>query len=92
MQVSDYIHISKVSDGVIFLVAYGITTKGQVNDAVRELQKNNIKILGSVFTLYDRKKDIGYSYGYYGKGYYGYYKSYLEDNKPDEVDEKVDTK
>lgn len=69
LQVSDYIHISKVSDGVLFLTAFGMTTKAQVAEAVDELKKNDVKILGSVFTMYDKKKDKGY--GYYGK-YYSY--------------------
>ncbi len=67
MQTSDYIHVGKISDGVLYLVAYGSTTRSQVSDAVKELKKNNIPILGTVFTMYDRKKD-GY-YGYYGKYY-----------------------
>ena len=72
LQVSDYIHISKVSDGALFLVTYGKTTKAQVADSVKELNKNNIPVLGTVFTMYNRKKDsrYGYSYGgYYGKYY-----------------------
>ncbi|MBO4251920.1 MAG: CpsD/CapB family tyrosine-protein kinase [Clostridia bacterium] len=72
LQVSDYIHISKVSDGALFLVSYGKTTKAQVADAVKELNKNDIPVLGTLFTMYDRKKDAryGYSYGgYYGKYY-----------------------
>jgi Mrp family chromosome partitioning ATPase len=55
--VSDYIHISKVSDGVLFMVAYASTTKSQVADAINELRKNDANILGTVFTMYDRKKD-----------------------------------
>ncbi len=55
--VSDYIHISKVSDGVLFMVAYALTTKSQVADAINELRKNDANILGTVFTMYDRKKD-----------------------------------
>ena len=72
LQVSDYIHISKVSDGALFLVAYGRTTKTQVSESVKELRKNNIPILGTMFTMYDRKKDSRYGYGYggnYGKYY-----------------------
>lgn len=71
LQVSDYIHISKVSDGALFLVTYGKTTKAQVSEAVKELNKNNIPILGTLFTMYDRKKDSKYGYGY--GGYYGKY-------------------
>lgn len=82
LQVSDYINILRVSDGVLFLVAYGSTTRNQVSDAVKELKNNGAEILGTVFSMYDRKKDKGYSYygkGYYGKGYYSYYKSYLDE-------------
>lgn len=71
LQVSDYIHISKVSDGALFLVAYARTTKAQITEAVKELRKNNITILGTLFTMYDRKKDSRYGYGY--GGYYGKY-------------------
>ena len=71
LQVSDYIHISKVSDGALLLVAYGRTAKAQVAEAVKELRKNDIAILGTMFTMYDRKKDSRYGYGY--GGYYGKY-------------------
>ncbi|MBQ9485422.1 MAG: CpsD/CapB family tyrosine-protein kinase, partial [Clostridia bacterium] len=70
LQVSDYIHISKISDGALFLVAYGRTTKTQVADAVKELRKNQVTLLGTLFTMYDKKKDAHYGYGrYYGKYY-----------------------
>ena len=71
LQVSDYIHISKVSDGALFLVAYARTTKAQVAEAIKELRKNEIPVLGTLFTMYDRKKDSRYGYGY--GGYYGKY-------------------
>ena len=70
LQVSDYINISEVSDGVIFVVAYAKTTKAQIMDAVKELRKNDIQILGSVFNMYDRRRDSYYGY----KRYYGYVK------------------
>jgi Mrp family chromosome partitioning ATPase len=63
LHVSDYIHISKVTDGVIFLIAYGITTKSQVAEAIKELKNNNAKILGTVISMYNRK-DGGYNYYY----------------------------
>lgn len=90
LQVSDYIHIAQVSDGVLFLVAYGSTTRNQVADAVKELKKNGAKLLGTVFSMYDRKKDKGYGYygkGYYGKGYYSYYRSYLDEEQAQEKTE-----
>lgn len=69
LQISDYIHISKVSDGVLFLVAYASTTKAQVFEAVKQLKQNNARILGTVFTMYDNKSDKA---TYYKKGYYKY--------------------
>ncbi|MBO5067136.1 MAG: CpsD/CapB family tyrosine-protein kinase [Clostridia bacterium] len=75
LQVSDYIHIAKVSDGVLFLVAYAQTTKTQVAEAVKELKKNGANILGSVFTMYDWKKDKDFG----GKAYYGYEYGYSRD-------------
>ncbi len=81
LQVSDFIHISQVSDGVIFLVAYGSTTKSQVGEAIKELKKNGANILGTVFSMYDRKKDkYGDGYYYYNKKY-NYYRDTEEDKK-----------
>ncbi len=68
LQVSDYIHISKHADGVLFVVAYAKTTKSQVIDSINLLKKDNINILGSVFSMYDRKK----AKGYYSSSYYFY--------------------
>lgn len=70
LQVSDYIHVSKVSDGILFLVAYASTTKSQVVEAIKELKKNETNILGTVFTKYDKRKDKNYDGG--GYYYYGY--------------------
>jgi capsular exopolysaccharide synthesis family protein len=64
LNVSDYIHITKVSDGVIFLIAYGSTTKAQVAEAIKELRKNDAKILGTVFSMYESKYG-NYNYYYY---------------------------
>ena len=64
LQVSDYIHISKVTDGTLFLIAYAKTTKSQVAEAVKELTKNDGKILGTVISMYDRK-ERDYNYYYY---------------------------
>lgn len=82
LQVSDYIHISKISDGVLFMVAYAMTTRTQVMEAIKELKNNGAKVLGTVFTMYDKKKDkeIGYGGGYYKYGY-----RYYSDT-PDEED------
>ena len=79
LQVSDYIHISKLSDGVLFLAAYGLTTKTQVFEAIKLLKQNDAKILGTVLTMYDNKGDkIGYS----KEKYYKY--RYIEQSNIDE--------
>ena len=88
LQVSDYIHISKVSDGALFLVSYARTTKTQVTEAVKELRKNNIPILGTLFTMYDRKKDSHYGYGY--GGYYGKYYDSAYGDAPKDVPDNGD--
>jgi Mrp family chromosome partitioning ATPase len=70
LQVSDFIHIADISDGVLFMVAYASTTKAQVSEAIREIKKSGVEILGTVFTMYDRKKDKNFDNGsYYGYGY-----------------------
>lgn len=65
LQVSDYIHVSKISDGVILIVAYAQTTRSQVAEAIKELRKNGANILGSVFTMYDGKNEKTYGRDYY---------------------------
>lgn len=76
--VSDYIHISKVADGAVLLVAYASTSKFAVADAVSEMKRNGVKILGTAFTMYDKKKSFGYAYHY---KYYGYGNSAVNDGK-----------
>lgn len=75
LQVSDYIHISKVVDGVLFVVAYGQTTKAQAAEAVKEIKKNGTEIIGSVFSMCDKGGEDHYGYGYK----YGYKYGYRED-------------
>lgn len=65
LQVSDYIHICKLVDGVLLVVAYAQTTRSQVVESVKELRKNGANILGSVFTMYDGEKQKNYGRDYY---------------------------
>ena len=91
LSVSDYIHVLSVSDGVLFLVAYGQTTRNQVADAVKELKQNKANILGSVFTMYNKKRDNyyhGYGHGYY----YSYYKYYRDEGNDESTEEKTEEK
>ena len=69
--ISDYIHIGKLSDGVLFVSAFALSKKKEVSEAVKQLKQNNINIIGSVFTHYDPKKsqsNVEYSYRYYEYG------------------------
>ena len=62
---------------------YALTSKKQVAEAVKELNKNGAKILGTVFTMYDKKKDKDYT------GYGSYYKDrYYEKDVEDQEDER----
>ena len=67
LQVSEYIHVSKVSDGILFIVAYGRTKKHELRDCSDLLRKTDSKIIGTIMTFYDLKKG-----GYYGNKYYYY--------------------
>ena len=69
--ISDYIHISQLSDGVLFLIAYGKTKKKQVAEAINQLRLNNVNIIGAAFTFYDPKRSNSY-YEYSSYKYYGY--------------------
>ncbi|MBQ9103974.1 MAG: CpsD/CapB family tyrosine-protein kinase [Clostridia bacterium] len=54
---SDFIHLIKVADGVLFLARHGKTTRNQIAESVKELTKNGANILGSVFTRYNGKNN-----------------------------------
>ena len=69
LQVAEYTHISKVSDGVLFVVRYGQTKRSQVNEAAELLKKNNIRVIGSVLTFVDNKDPYSYYYGSYKSRY-----------------------
>ncbi len=68
--ISDYIHISRFADGVVFNVAFASTKKSQVKESLDLLKKNNIPLIGAVFTFYNPKKDNNYhKYRYYNYTY-----------------------
>ena len=79
LAVSDYIHIGQIAECCIFTVAHGITKKAQVKEAVAELKKNNINVIGTVYTFYNESKDQ-YSYNYRYCNKYGY-TNYTPDQK-----------
>ncbi len=71
LQISEYTHISKVSDGVLFAVCFGKTRKSQLRDAAELLKKSNIRVIGSVLTCVDNSDPYSYYYGSY-RSRYGY--------------------
>ncbi|MGN0819727.1 MAG: CpsD/CapB family tyrosine-protein kinase [Christensenellaceae bacterium] len=81
LQLSDYIHISKVSDGVLFVVSYGKTSRTQAREAAALLKKDNINVIGAVMTFVDKKDPYSTYYGSY-RTRYGY----------DQVDDFTDSK
>ncbi|MBE5757163.1 MAG: CpsD/CapB family tyrosine-protein kinase [Clostridiales bacterium] len=66
LEVSDYIHLSKITDGSIFLVAYGSTKKSMVKESVNEIKKNGIEIISVVCTKCPKKMVDGKYHRYYG--------------------------
>lgn len=68
LQISDYLNITPLSDGVIFVVSYAAATRNQVQEAIKELKKVGANILGTVFNKYEKKNAMGYG-KYYGKYY-----------------------
>lgn len=78
LQISDYVNISRITDGVIFVAAAGYTKRNQVREAFSEMRKNKVNILGTVMTFV--RKSNGYSkyYNYYGNKYYYYGSSYYD--------------
>lgn len=68
LDISDYIHISALTDGALFCVAYGQTKKHQVKEAINLLKQTQINILGTVYTMVDTKEN-----GYYTSGHYSNY-------------------
>lgn len=71
LQISEYTHISKHSDGVLFVVSYGKTKKSELADATDLLKKAGINVIGVVMTRVDNRDPYSYYYGSY-KARYGY--------------------
>jgi protein-tyrosine kinase len=63
--VSDALYISKLADGIIFVVAYGNTKKSLVKEAIHTLKHNHVNIIGTVLTQVNLKSgEYGYGYDY----------------------------
>ena len=63
--VSDALYISKLADGVIFIVAQGVAKKTLVKEAIQTLRHSNVHIIGTVLTQVNLKAgEYGYGYDY----------------------------
>ncbi len=63
--VSDALYISKLADGVIFVVAQNVAKKNLVREAIQTLKHSNIHIIGTVLTQVNLKGgEYGYGYDY----------------------------
>lgn len=69
LEISDYIHISRFTEGALFCVAYGQTKKQQVKEAINLLKKSNINVLGTVYTMVDVKHNNAYINSRYSSYY-----------------------
>ncbi len=68
--VSDYIHISKLSDAAIFVVRAGVTHRSHLRESMELFKQSNIKVLGTVIT-YSNASKLNIRYGtYYNRRYY----------------------
>ncbi|MCD4827149.1 MAG: CpsD/CapB family tyrosine-protein kinase [Acholeplasmataceae bacterium] len=66
--VSDALYISKIADGIIFIVAQGKAKKTVVKDAISSLKNHGVNVIGMVLTQVDLKSSAygyGQSYSYY---------------------------
>ena len=78
--VSDAFAISGYLDGIIMVVRHGYTRKTDVQDACRQLEFANAKVLGFVYNGYMEGSHYYYRkggyYKYYRRKKYGYYNKY----------------
>lgn len=76
--VTDAVILSRIADGVLFVVRSRFSSAGAVRSAISKLREVDAKILGVVLTRYNPKKTLknsGYSYGY------SYNYAYAENSK-----------
>lgn len=85
LQISDYVNISRETDGVIYVAAAGYTRRSQIREAFSEMRKNKINVIGTVMTFV-KKRGSYYSkyYNYYGGKYYYYNNSSYYDTQDEE--------
>lgn len=68
--VSDALYISRITDGVVFVVAQNEAKRAVINEAISTLRQSKVNIIGTAFNQVDIKETELYSYTYgYGYGY-----------------------
>lgn len=67
LSVTDAMIVSKIVDGVVYVIAYNKTKKDAAKEGLTQLRNNNAKIIGSVLANVDVRKSKGYN------GYHYYY-------------------
>jgi protein-tyrosine kinase len=72
LSVTDPVIVSKLVDGVIYIVAYNRTKKDDAKEGLKILRQNNAYIIGGVLANIDFRKTKGYhGYHYHYKYTYG---------------------
>lgn len=77
LSVTDPVIVSKLADGVVYVVAYNKTKKDDAKEGLKILRRNNANIIGGVLANIDFRK----SKGYHGYSYHYAYQSDKEDGK-----------
>ena len=67
-EVSDALVASKLTDGMLMVVRQNMATRGSVNEAMRQLEYANAKVLGFVMTCVESDAKGYRKYSYYGYG------------------------
>ena len=61
---SDAMYVTKLSDGVIFVIGYGQAKKAYVKDSVESLRRYGANILGAILSQVEMKRRL-HTYNYY---------------------------
>lgn len=61
---SDALYVSKLSDGVIFVIGYGQAKKAYVKDSLESLKKYGANVLGAILSQVEMKRKL-HTYNYY---------------------------
>jgi capsular exopolysaccharide synthesis family protein len=77
LSVTDPVVVSKLADGVVYVVAYNKTKKDDAKEGLKILRLNNANVIGGVLANIDFRK----SKGYHGYSYHYAYQSEKEDGK-----------